>query len=64
MSTISGASTGDRNDKVANSVYGIRYLYTVYNIPVYSLSTAPLEADEIEAKEDGRCLLYHLTLGL
>ena len=48
MITISGASTGDRNDKVANSVYGIRYLYTVYNIPVYSLSIAPVEADETE----------------
>ncbi len=48
MTTISGASTGDRNDKVANSVYGIQKVYTVYNIPVYSLSIAPVEADETE----------------
>jgi hypothetical protein len=48
MISISGASTGDRNDKVANSVYSIHFLYTVYNIPVYSLSIAPVEADETE----------------
>ena len=48
MISISGASTGDRNDKVVNSVYSIQKVYTVYNIPVYSLSTAPVEADETE----------------
>ncbi len=37
MTTVSGASTGARNDEVLNSVYGIRFLYTIYRIAVYSL---------------------------
>jgi hypothetical protein len=48
MTIISGASTGARKDEVSHSVYSIQKVYTVYRIPVYSLSTAPLEADEIE----------------
>lgn len=48
MTSISGASTGARKDEVANLVYSIRYLYTVYNISVYSLSTTPLETNETE----------------
>jgi hypothetical protein len=48
MTSISGASIGVRKDEVANLVYSIQKVYTVYNISVYSLSTTPLETDEIE----------------
>jgi hypothetical protein len=50
MTSISGASIGARKDEVANLVYSIQKVYTVYNISVYSLSlsTAPLETDEKE----------------
>jgi hypothetical protein len=48
MTIISSASIGARKDEVANLVYSIHFLYTVYNISVYSLSTTPLETDETE----------------